>query len=103
MALDRLGLTFSGWGRKTFIDCILRQQRDDIEPTIRNETKKMYNILNLQRQPMCNNNTTQNRGDLIDSLAGRQDTHTQAGGCVIKTFRFMLLSRLDSQGLHAKR
>lgn len=75
VALDRLGLTFSGWGRKTFIDCILRQQRDDIEPTMRNETKKMYNILNLQRQPMCNN-TTQNRRKLINTLAGRQkDSH----------------------------
>lgn len=54
MAPDRLALTFPGWAGNTFIDCILRQQRDDIEPTAGNETKKMYNILNLQCQPMCN-------------------------------------------------
>lgn len=74
------------------------------------QKKEMYNILNWQRQPVCNT-TTQNRRELMD-MFGRQthkNTHTctstyihTAGGYLVGIFWFKLLSRLDPQGLHAE-
>lgn len=44
VAQDRLAVTFSGRGRRTFIDCTLRQQRDDIEA--KTSERKKIQILN---------------------------------------------------------
>lgn len=98
VAHDRSGLTFSGWGRKTFIDCILRQQRDDIEPAEKErDKKKTYNTINLRCQPMRNNSRNKKTRELIDTPRRRThthvDTHMDTHGQLLMLWRLFVSSR----------